>query len=58
MLWNVYIKILNKNNNMIDSVITFMDKLEYNNISKSDDLINSINKIDKHNKNKIIIDEY
>lgn len=39
MLWNVYKEISNKNNNMIDSVITFMNKLEYNNISKSDDLI-------------------
>lgn len=47
----LYKEILNKNNNIIDSVLIFIDKMEYNNISKTDELINSINKIDEYNKN-------
>lgn len=62
----LYKEILNKNNNIINSVLIFIDKMEYNNISKTDELINSINKIDGYNKNinqkiesisKIIIDD-
>lgn len=62
----LYKEILNKNNNIINSVLIFIDKMDYNNISKTDELINSINKIDEYNKNinqkiesisKIIIDD-
>jgi hypothetical protein len=46
----LYKEILNKNNNIIDSVLIFIDKMEYNNISK-------IESIPKIGKSKIIIDD-